>query len=222
MQGEITFFLTAAEMYTAAVELICASAAKATARSGSFSLLLAGGETPLPVYRKLLDLSFPWDKTDFFWGDERCVDMLDDGSNYGNAMKAFLKQAPVAQEHIHRMKTELSPCEAADSYAAELREFKSLSGREKLFDLVLLGMGEDGHTASLFPGSEALKENEKLVVAAKLRAAVPRVTLTYPALADSETVLFMIKGKNKKYLLASGKSFPAAAVKSKKIIWFAA
>jgi 6-phosphogluconolactonase len=221
MQKRIDYFSLAEEMYDAAAKLICKNAEKAISYSGSFSIVLAGGETPLPLYRKLLDLPFPWDKTDFFWSDERCVDKLDDRSNYGNAMKAFLKQVPVARENIHRVKTELPPEEAALRYAEELREFKSRSGREKLFDLVLLGMGEDGHTASLFPGSEALKETEKLVVAVKQEAAVPRITLTYPAIADSETVLFMIKGKKKKELLTSGKSFPATMVKSKKITWFA-
>ena len=81
-------------------------------------------------------------------------------------------------------------------------------------------MGEDGHTASLFPGSEALNEKEKLVVATKQKAAIPRITLTYPAIADSEMVLFMIKGKKKRKLLTSGKDFPAKRVHSKKIIWF--
>lgn len=222
MQKRIDYFSNAEEMYNAAAKLVCKSAEKAISYSGSFALVLAGGETPLPLYRKLLALPFPWDKTDFFWSDERCVDKLDDRSNYGNAMKAFLKQAPVAEENIHRIKTELPPEEAAFSYAAELSKFKSSKGRKKLFDLVLLGMGEDGHTASLSPSSEALKESEKLAVAAKLQAAVPRVTLTYPAIADSEAVLFMIKGKRKKDLLTSGKSFPAIKVSSKKIIWFVA
>ena len=143
MQKRIDYFSFPEEMYNAAAKLICKSAGKAISYSGSFSIVLAGGETPLPLYRKLLALPFPWDKTDFFWSDERCVDKLDDRSNYGNAMKAFLEQAPVEQEHIHRVETELSPCGAAVRYAEELRKFKSSTGREKLFDLVLLGMGED-------------------------------------------------------------------------------
>lgn len=211
-------------MYNAAAKLICKSAEKAISYSGSFALVLAGGETPLPLYRKLLNLPFPWNKTDFFWSDERCVDKLNARSNYGNAMKAFLKYAPVDHRNIHRVKTELPPEEAAISYAEELFKFKSSTGRKKLFDLVLLGMGGDGHTASLFPGSKALDETEKLVVAVpsptSVKPAVERVTLTYPAIADSEAVLFMIKGKNKKDLLTSGKDFPAKRVSSKQIIWF--
>lgn len=218
MQKKLDYFTSAEEMYVAAAKLICKSAEKAISYSGSFALVLAGGETPLPLYRKLLDLPFPWDKTDFFWSDERCVDKLDARSNYGNAVKAFLKQAPVAEKNIHRIRTELPPEEAAVSYAEELKKFKSSGGRTKLFDLVLLGMGEDGHTASLFPGSRALNETEKLT--AVVWAEVPRVTLTYPAIADSETVLFMIKGKSKKDLLASGKDIPAKRVSSKEIIWF--
>ena len=223
MQKRIDNFSRAEEMYAAAAELICKSAEKAISYSGSFALVLAGGETPLPLYRKLLDSPLPWDKTDFFWGDERCVDKQDARSNYGNAVKAFLGQAPVAEKNIHRIRTELPPQEAAAAYAEELSGFKRRNGRTKLFDLVLLGMGEDGHTASLFPGSEALHEKNKLVVAVpppvSVGPAVERVTLTYPAIADSEIVLFMIKGRGKKDLLASGKNIPASRVSSKEVIW---
>lgn len=220
MQERIDYFSLDKEMYDAAAKLICKSAEKAISYSGSFALVLAGGETPMPLYRKLVDLPFPWDKTDFFWSDERCVDIYDSRSNYGNTMKAFLGKVPVAGEKIHRVRTELTPEKAALYYAEELNKFKNSKGRTKLFDLVLLGMGEDGHTASLFPGTEVLDETEKLT--GVVRAEVPRITLTYPAIADSEKVLFMIKGKNKKKLLASGKDIPAKKVRSKNIIWFVA
>ena len=218
MQERIDYFPLDEEMYDAAAKLICKSAEKAISYSGSFALVLAGGETPLPLYRKLVDLAFPWDKTDFFWSDERCVDISDSRSNYGNAMKAFLGKVPVAGKKIHRVRTELTPEKAALSYAEELNKFKNSRERTRLFDLVLLGMGEDGHTASLFPGSEVLNETEKLTGVA--RSEVPRVTLTYPAIADSEAVLFMIKGRNKKDLLLSGNDIPAKKIKSKNIIWF--
>jgi 6-phosphogluconolactonase len=220
------WFTTPTEMYNSAAELICENAKKAIAQSGSFSLALSGGKTPLPVYRKLLDLRFPWDKTDFFWGDERCVSPHDSRSNYFNAMNVFLRHVPVKEGNIHRIKAELPPVEAAVKYAEELYNFKNNNKREKLFDLVLLGMGEDGHTASLFPGSDALLEKEKLVIAVPVPINVipnvPRVTLTYPALADSTTVLFMVKGEKKKDLLANKKSYPATKVYSEKIIWFVA
>ena len=225
MQRKIDYFPTEAGMYIAAAELIRATARKAVKRTGRFSFALAGGKTPLPLYRLLLNAAFPWGETDFFWGDERCVPPQDSESNYANAMKSFLWQAAVPEENIHRIKTELTPEQAAVDYEAELCEFKKNNGREKLFDLVLLGMGEDGHTASLFPGSQALKEKKKLVLAVPppetVLPAIPRITLTYPAIADSRLVFFLIKGNNKKELLASGKRFPAAAVKSEKIIWFA-
>ena len=133
MRQKIDYFSNAEEMYTAIAKLICKNAEKAISYSGSFSIVLAGGETPLPLYRKLLDLPFPWNKTDFFWSDERCVDILDSKSNYGNAMNAFLKHAPVTQKNIHRIKTELPPKEAAVSYAKELSKFKSSSERKKTF-----------------------------------------------------------------------------------------
>ena len=218
MQERIDYFSLDEEMYAAAAKLICKRAEKAISYSGSFALVLAGGETPLPLYRKLVDLPFPWDKTDFFWSDERCVDISDSRSNYGNAVKAFLGKVPVAGEKIHRVRTELTPEKAALYYAEELNRFKNSNGRTKLFDLVLLGMGEDGHTASLFPGTEVLSETQKLT--GVVRKEVPRVTLTYPAIADSEAVLFMIKGKSKKDLLAGRENFPAKKVRSQNIIWF--
>lgn len=226
MQKRIKYFSNPEEMYASAAELICKSAGEAISYSGSFVFVLSGGETPLPLYRELLNWPFPWDKTEFFWSDERCVDKQDERSNYGNAVKAFLKRAAVAEKNIHRMRTELPPEEAAAAYAEELNNFKRRSGRTKLFDLMLLGMGEDGHTASLFPGSEALNEKDKLVVAVPppvgVKPAVERVTLTFPALADSETVLFMIKSKGKRALLESETVFPAKLVKSEKVIWFVA
>lgn len=226
MGKRIEYFSAAEEMYDEAVKLICKTASAALLVSGGFSLALAGGETPLPLYRRLAEISFLWEKTDFFWGDERCVDKSDGRSNYAGAAENFLHLVPAKPENIHRVKTELSPSAAAAAYAEELTGFKERTRRKKLFDLVLLGMGEDGHTASLFPGSPALHEREKLAVAvpppANLTPAVPRVTLTFPALADSEAVLFMVTGEKKRALLESGNDFPAKMVKAKKIIWFVA
>ncbi|MDD5698644.1 MAG: 6-phosphogluconolactonase [Victivallaceae bacterium] len=228
MQQRMNYFLAAEAMYRAAAEQLCRTARQAVRRSGRFALVLSGGKTPLPLYRRMLRFpysrDFPWAKTDFFWSDERWVPPFDPRSNYGNAMNAFLRQAGAAENRIHRIRTELPPVEAAADYAAELRKFQYLAGREKFFDLILLGMGEDGHTASLFPGSEALKETEKLAVAVlppeKVQPAVVRVTLTYPALAAAETFFFLIRGDTKKALLISGKDLPAMAVKAEKTVWF--
>lgn len=224
MGKQVKYFSTAEDMNNEALKLICKTASEALLSSGGFSLALAGGATPLPLYRRLPEVSFLWEKTDFFWGDERCVGKFDVRSNYVGALKAFLDEVSVKPENIHRIKTELSPEEAAADYAEELAEFKKRTRRKKLFDLVLLGMGEDGHTASLFPGSEALNEREKLVVAVpppkSMEPAVARVTLTFPALADSEMVLFILKGEKKRALLKSKGNFPAKMVKSQKVIWF--
>ncbi|MDD5597370.1 MAG: 6-phosphogluconolactonase [Victivallaceae bacterium] len=224
MGKQVKYFPAAEEMYDEAAKLICKAASEALVCSGGFSLVLSGGETPLPLYRRLPELALPWERTDFFWADERCVDRADERSNYANAAGAFLNRVPLLAENIHGIKTELSPEAAAVNYAEELTGFKKRTRREKLFDLVLLGMGGDGHTASLFPGSEALNEHDKLVVAVPppetVKPAVARVTLTFPALADSKMVLFMIKGEKKKALLESKNDFPAKMVKSGKVIWF--
>jgi 6-phosphogluconolactonase len=222
MWGKINYFSTDKEMYSEAAKLIYTKAQEAVAR---FSFALSGGETPLPLYRELASLrDFPWAKIDFFWGDERCVKPADKRSNYTNAMDYFLREAPILEERIHRIKTELAPAQAARDYEKELLRFKKANKREKLFDLVLLGMGEDGHTASLFPGSSALNERKKLVVPVSapenVQVAVPRITLTCPAIMDSEMVLFMIKGKKKKDLLLKGRNLPALMLDSKKTIWF--
>ncbi|MFA6716114.1 MAG: 6-phosphogluconolactonase [Victivallaceae bacterium] len=226
MVKQVEYFPSAEEMYDEAAKLICKAASEALICSNGFSLALSGGETPLPLYRRLPELALPWENTDIFWGDERCVDKSDERSNYAGAAGAFLNSVTLTAKNIHRIKTELSPEAAAANYAEELTGFKKRKRREKLFDLVLLGMGEDGHTASLFPGSEALSEHEKLVVAApppeKVKPAIARVTLTFPALADSKMVLFMIKGKKKRALLESKNDFPAKMVESEKVIWFVA
>ena len=221
---KIKSFSTDKEMYEAVVRLINAKAQEAVASSGAFSFALSGGETPLPLYRRLVSFDFPWSKTDFFWGDERCVNPQDERSNYANAMNSFLREVSVSEERIHRIKAELEPHEAALDYEKELLSFKEKTKRKKLFDLVLLGMGEDGHTASLFPQSKALEEKERLAVAVEAPAspqlAVPRITLTYPALMDSEMILVMIKGKKKKDLLLKGRNLPVLMLDFKKTTYF--
>lgn len=200
-------------------------AARSVKESGNFSLALAGGKTPLALYEKLAGMDLPWNYTDIFWGDERCVAPDDKRSNYLGAYNSLLKRVEMRKGSIHRIQTELPPDEGARKYEQELIKFKKKNKRKKLFDLVLLGMGEDGHTASLFPGSKLLDEHKKLVAAAPapegVEPAVARISLTYPALADSKFVFFIIKGNNKIKLLADIENYPAGNVKSNSIIWFA-
>jgi 6-phosphogluconolactonase len=226
MRQRIKFYETDEEMYIEAAQSICSLAWKSVTEHGNFSVALAGGKTPLPVYRSLLRRDFPWSQTDFFWGDERYVPKDDTRSNYLNIMEAFLSKSPVPDSNIHRIKTELEIKKAAEDYENEILKFKKDKKRDKIFDLVLLGMGEDGHTASIFSGNEAENESEKLVLAVSapenIEPRIARITLTFPAIDSSEFVFFIIRGNNKRERLLRGDQCPALRVNSRKTIWFTA
>src|SRR5579864_844862 len=164
----------------------------AAASAGRFAVCLSGGSTPKQLYQHFaippLAARFPWSRIHWFWGDERFVPHDHPDSNYGMAFEAFLSRAPVPPENIHAIPTEgMTPEQSAAAYEATLRRFYgsgTLTPERTLFDVTLLGIGDDGHTASLFPGQPALQETRKWAVAAGADAA-PRVTLTYPALDSS-------------------------------------
>jgi len=165
-----------------------------------FSLVLSGGSTPQALYLLLARYPYAneidWTRLHIFWGDERCVPPEHSQSNYRMACQALLEHVPLPPEHIHRMRGELPPEEAAQAYAQELAQF--FGERQPQFDLVLLGMGADGHTASLFPHSAALKEIHKWVAAnfAPSQASW-RITLTIPALNAARQVAFLVSGADK-------------------------
>jgi 6-phosphogluconolactonase len=183
----------------AAAERIVAQASAAIADRGKFSVALAGGSTPGATYALLASDKFAarvdWPRVHVFWGDERCVPPHDPGSNYRMADEALLSNVPIPANNLHRVRGELEPQAAAESYAAELRAF--FGAPWPRFDLVLLGMGNDGHTASLFPGSAALQETEQPVVAVTAHyqdRPACRVTLTPRAINGSRQVLFLVSG----------------------------
>jgi 6-phosphogluconolactonase len=197
-------------------------AADAIARAGRFSIALSGGNTPRALYAALAGSEFrsqvAWERVHFFWGDERSVPADHPDSNYRMAYEALLSHVPVPPANIHRIETERGPAEAAAVYEALLRDFFALSlGALPRFDLILLGLGEEGHTASLFPGSAALEERERLVIAVyveKLRT--DRVTFTLPVLNAAAEIAFLVAGKSKataaKQALRDGADLPAARV----------
>jgi 6-phosphogluconolactonase len=165
-----------------------------------FSLVLSGGSTPQALYRQLANFPYAteidWTRLHVFWGDERCVPPNHPQSNYRMAYQALLDHVPVPREHIHRMRGEQPPEEAAKAYAQELAQF--FSERQPQFDLVLLGIGADGHTASLFPHSAALKEDQRWVVANYAPSQASwRITLTIPALNAARQVAFLVSGADK-------------------------
>ncbi|MCI4317908.1 MAG: 6-phosphogluconolactonase [Thermoplasmata archaeon] len=182
-------------------------ARRAVQARGRFRLVLAGGRTPQPLYdllaRRYRD-SMPWPQTEVYFGDERCVPPRDRESNYRMANQALLSRVPIPRRRVHRMPAELHPpAAAAAAYARELRGAAGpadASGTRAVFDLILLGIGEDGHTASLFPHSRALGVQRSWVVAVPRAGQppyVPRLTLTLPAIASSREVCFLVAGEDK-------------------------
>ena len=176
---------------------------------GQFSVTLSGGNTPKPLYEILAgpdaDL-LDWDKVHFFWGDERCVPPNHPDSNFNQANQVLLRPRSIKDENIHRIKTELQPKETARQYQEEILSY--FQGNIPRFDLVLLGMGSDGHTASLFPGSELVVgdlPSEDCLVASnwvpKLDAW--RITFTHHLINIAHNVLFLVSGENKAKVLKS-------------------
>jgi len=198
---------------------------EATESQGPFAIALSGGSTPKTLYELLATPEFrtrlPWASIHWFWGDERFVPADDPLSNYRMVREALLENAPIPTENIHPVPTEnLTPEEAAELYEGTLRLFhgsKRLGGRNPLFDINLLGIGDDGHTASLFPGTEVLNDRTRWVAPVIGAKAEARITLTYPALESSRYVAFLVTGAGKrdilKRLMADDQALPSARVK---------
>jgi 6-phosphogluconolactonase len=200
--------------------------------SGRFTVALSGGSTPKHFYSLLASPGYkeqiPWNNVHLFWSDERSVPPDHPESNFGMAHEALLSKIKIPAENIHRMAGEREPQAAATDYEKELQRFFGLeSGALPRFDLILLGIGEDGHTASLFPGSDALDETERLVVAPiveKLNSY--RLTLTLPVLNHGAEVWFLVTGASKadavEEVLSPSSDLPAAKVQpvNGKLTWF--
>jgi 6-phosphogluconolactonase len=168
---------------------------------GEFSVALAGGSTPRGAYQILAKegQKLPWQKIQVFFGDERAVPPDHAESNYGMARDALLSHVPIPAGNVHRMKGEVEADAAADQYEGEVRRHFGLSNSEvPRFDLIMLGMGDDGHTASLFPGSDALSETTRLVAANWIeKFQQHRLTFTFPVLNNAAEVMFLIAGTAK-------------------------
>jgi 6-phosphogluconolactonase len=180
--------------------------AEAVAKHGLFAIALSGGSTPRRLYELLASPpyreTFPWSRTHWFWGDERFVPHDDALSNYRMAQEALLSRTPIPARNIHPVPTEgLDPDAAASAYERELKSFYGadrLAPARPLFDVTLLGLGPDGHTASLFPGSTVLAERDRWVAAVVGAKSETRITLTYPALESSRYAVFLVEGREKR------------------------
>jgi 6-phosphogluconolactonase len=193
-----------------------------------FAVGLTGGSSPEGLYRLLATEPYrnqiPWERVHWFWGDDRFVPQDDPRSNAGQARRLFLDHVPAPPAYLHAIPTEAANAEeAARRYESELRAFYGadrLDPARPLFDLVLMGVGNDGHTASLFPGHPQLDETERWAVGvphAGMEPFVPRVTLTLPALASTRDMLFLITGRGKREVTArllTGADLPAARAHS--------
>jgi 6-phosphogluconolactonase len=199
--------------------------ALAVRKQGAFAVCLSGGTTPQRLYELLAEPPyrerFPWSRTHWFWGDERFVPHDDALSNYRMVKEALLSRASIPDENIHAIPTEgVSPDASASTYEQTLKSFygaEHLDPARPLFDVNLLGLGPDGHTASLFPGNAALRERDKWVCAAADAKQEARITLTYPALESCRHAAFLVTGIKKRpileRLLHGDRNIPAARVR---------
>jgi 6-phosphogluconolactonase len=186
-------------------EFITAVAATAIAEHGRFTIALSGGGTPKPIYARLAMPDYrdriAWEKVHIFFGDERCVPPDDRRSNYRMVYEAWLGRSPIPAENVHRIHGEDDPALEALRYAEEIARL-CRSAAFPAFDLILLGLGDNGHTASLFPGTAALREKERLVVAQYVEVtATWRVTFTAPLINAARHVAFLVEGVGKAQML---------------------
>jgi 6-phosphogluconolactonase len=226
--NDIRIFDDAAGLHRAAAQAIEQAAATAIRDRGRFLLVLTGGSTPRGIYERLATHHaerIEWERVHVFWGDERCVPRDDPQSNFRLAAETLLRRVPLPHSNIYRMPGEVAAEQAAERYDAELQRFfgaatpAALGEQGFSFDLVLLGMGGDGHIASLFPGSPALHA-ESWAAAAEAPPQSPiaeRVTLTLPALNRARGCLFLVTGAAKRdtvrAVLDGSAALPAASIR---------
>ena len=220
---QITIKDTPNDLARTAAKLFSMRAKECVAGKGQFVVAISGGTTPRLFHRMLAQDPYvseiPWDKTHIFWVDERCVPDSDAASNYGTSKKDFLNRAPISKTQVYPMPSGLSPEDGARKYQKTLMDFFHLKyGQFPTIDLIFLGTGKDGHTASLFPEQRALDEMERLVISVKGGDPdVSRLTMTFPVLNHAKRIIFMISGKNKADIVKTIFEFPKAKLPAQKI-----
>lgn len=204
MSREVIVCHSQEEIFTKSADIFVSLASESIAARGQFTVALSGGSTPKGMYTLLASDVYrdkvDWNKVQMFWGDERSVAPDNDQSNYKMANQAMISKLPIPAENVHRMQAESEDIEtAAKDYESTLkRVFGYADGEQPKFDLILLGMGDDGHTASLFPGTKALGEKERTVVVNWVeKFNTNRMTFTAPAINSAHNIVFMAAGANK-------------------------
>ena len=230
---ECRIFPDIAALSQGALEEILRILNDAVAKRGRFSIALAGGHTPAKLYALWAEkykTQTPWDRVHLFFGDERFVPEDDLLSNYRMARETLIAHVPIPKENVHPMPTNFpSPENAAEAYEVELRKFFG-EGAAPAFDVQLLGLGVEGHTASLFPGSPALDEQQRWVVAVTAPAEPPqRLTLTPIVLNQGLNTFFLVAGEDKREILAALRSepqnvqskYPAGRIRpARGVVWY--
>jgi 6-phosphogluconolactonase len=232
---EIRTSTTPQELFASAAEEIFRATEEAVTERGRFTIALSGGSTPKSLYNLLATnarIALPWDRMFFFWSDERHVGPSDPDSNYRMASESMLSKVAVPPGNIFRVPGENPDADAvAQAYEQTILQFfKIKDGQVPRFDLILLGLGPDGHTASLFPGTTGVNETSKLVIAnwvEKLKTS--RISFTLPLINAAECVAFLVSGTDKAAVLktvlegdGAGEQYPAKLVRPSngKLIWF--
>jgi 6-phosphogluconolactonase len=206
-------------------ELVIERIHAAVAERDRCAIALAGGSTPKPLYEALATADLPWAKLHIFWGDERYVPIEHGDSNAGMAKAAWLDHVPIPAEQVHIMPTDVDdPAAAAQAYEHTIKQ--AFGSEQPVFDMVLLGMGDDGHTASLFPHTAAVNVSDRLVTVGE-KAGEPRLTLTAPLINDSRCVIFLVSGSNKQAALtqvfsddADDRAFPSRKIRPTGELWW--
>jgi 6-phosphogluconolactonase len=192
----IQIFKDSDELSQSAAEAFATLAKKAIAEHGRFLVSLSGGSTPMKLYARLANEKVDWAHVHFFWGDERCVPVDDPGNTYGVMREIFFDK--IGTTNIYRVESELEPASAAQAYAQALSGFAEAPFDFPRFDLVLLGMGDDGHTASLFPGSQVEIDSATIAVTAHYQdRPANRVSLTPKVFNHAREIWFLVTGAGK-------------------------
>jgi 6-phosphogluconolactonase len=232
-EPQVRIFASAEHLFHAAADNFCSLGSRAIHDRGKFTIALSGGSTPRGLYQELaknFSTQLDWQKVFFFFGDERHVPPTDSESNYRMANESLFSKLAIPANHVFRIPAEMPDAgQAALAYEQTLRNFfRPSPGSFPRFDLVLLGMGPDGHTASLFPGTTALEEKEHWVVANWVeKFSAFRITLTYPVLNSAACVMFLVSGGEKSEMVRRALKDPAADLPCQKVrptngelIWF--
>ncbi|HEY9820966.1 MAG TPA: 6-phosphogluconolactonase [Candidatus Sericytochromatia bacterium] len=210
------------------LEVVLSKIQEAIEKSDRFTIALAGGGTPKPLYEAIATQNLPWEKIHVFWGDERYVPADHPDSNQGMARNAWLDKVNIPAANIHPMPTEgASPVADAEKHEAQLQEFFGIpAGTFPDFDVILLGIGDDAHTASLFPHTDALQVQDQLVTVGN-KDGQPRITFTAPLINHAHCVIFLVAGSSKRPALAQifapdadALTYPARLIQPQGELWW--